>query len=136
MEILIIAILLAIPLLAAFVILSRIERKRTGLDREFVKRKWQKIQQYLDEGEAGQSVAVTEADKLLDYCLEKLQFGGEVMADRLRSAKPSIRNYEAVWQAHKLRNKIAHESDYLIKKSDAKHAVRTYRSALKSLGAL
>lgn len=136
MDILITAILLAIPLMIIFFVLSRFERKRTGLDREFVKKKWQKILQYLEEGEAGQSVAVTEADKLLDYCLEKLQFGGEVMADRLRSAQPSIKNYEAVWQAHKLRNRIAHESDYLIKKSEAKRAVRTYRVALKSLGAL
>lgn len=136
MDILVTAVALAIPLLLVFIFLSKYERKRTGLDREFVRTKWQKITYYLDEGEAGQSLAVTEADKLLDYVLQKLQFSGEVMADRLRSAQPSIVNYDSVWQAHKLRNQIVHETEYTVKKSEAKRAIQIYRKALKGLGAL
>jgi len=42
----------------------------------------------------------------------------------------------AVWYAHKLRNQIAHEHGFKIDYAQAKHALSTYRQALKDLGAI
>jgi len=43
---------------------------------------------------------------------------------------------EAVWQAHKLRNHLAHEVGFEITPSHAREAIAAYQRALKDLGAL
>lgn len=57
--------------------------------------------------------AVMEADKLVDRALKLKGFQGDSFADRLRDAERSVdRNvYQNIWQGHKVRNRIAHESE-------------------------
>ena len=50
---------------------------------------------------------VLEAEKILDQALKILGFSGS-MADKLRVAGPRFSDVQKVWDAHKLRNKIAH----------------------------
>lgn len=56
--------------------------------------------------------AVIEADKLVDYLLKAKGYPGETFADRLKAAKAytEIHLYNSVWQGHKVRNLITHES--------------------------
>ncbi|OQA03908.1 MAG: hypothetical protein BWY68_00600 [bacterium ADurb.Bin400] len=56
--------------------------------------------------------AVFEADKLVDFALKKQGFAGNNMGERLRSAASSVERglYHNLWQGHKLRNELAHES--------------------------
>lgn len=67
--------------------------------------------------------AVIEADKLVDFVLKAKGYSGETFADRLRSAEKYIdRNqYQSIWDAHKIRNQIAHDDSKidpeLLKKS-------------------
>lgn len=52
-----------------------------------------------------------EADKLLDYVLQKRGYAGNTMGDRLKNAKKTYdRNtYNDLWNAHKMRNTLVHE---------------------------
>lgn len=70
--------------------------------------------------------AVIEADKLVDFILKKRGFAGETFADRLRSAEKKIdqANYQNLWNAHKVRNQIAHD-DVEISKGQLIKAIRT-----------
>lgn len=56
--------------------------------------------------------AVMEADKLVDYMMKAQGRRGETFADRLRDSQQflSPETYNEVWQGHKVRNQIAHES--------------------------
>ncbi len=56
--------------------------------------------------------AVIEADKLIDYVLRAKGYSGQSFSDRLRAAQPYIEPqfYNAIWQGHKVRNLIAHET--------------------------
>ena len=82
-------------------------------------------------------VAIIEADQALDNAMRNAGVLGTNLGDRLKKVKPSqLPNIEDVWQAHKLRNRIAHEGDMVIKRDVAERALTVYREALESLGAL
>jgi len=68
--------------------------------------------------------AVMEADKLADFVLKAKGFQGETFADRLRSAQSFLSSslYNQLWQGHKVRNQIAHESELTIMNSELREA--------------
>lgn len=57
--------------------------------------------------------AVIEADKLVDFVLKKKGYSGETFADRLRNAEKYIDHatYQKLWDAHKIRNAVAHSQE-------------------------
>jgi len=79
---------------------------------------------------------VIEADKLLDRALNELGIPGKTMGDRLKRSGDKFSNLDAVWKAHKLRNTVAHESDFDISYKQAASALLAYKQALKDLGAI
>jgi hypothetical protein len=132
-------IALAIVLLFAVVLFAGIgtlNKKRSGLDHAYYQKQWQMIQGYKNNGGAGLQLAVLEADKLLDHALKHRGYAGQTMGDRLKSARGSFMNNDAVWQAHKLRNRLAHEQNVPINSLTVDQALRGLKAALKDLGAL
>jgi len=69
--------------------------------------------------------AVIEADKLVDFILKKKGYNGETFADRLRNAEKDINKnlYQNLWNAHKVRNQIAHD-EIKIEISKIKNVIR------------
>ena len=128
-------VLLAVVAAALLVVITLINRTTSGLDRKHFQQRWQKIEKIMQTPDVGLQLAVIDADKLLDQALKQTRTPGETMGERLRSARGRIKNYQAVWDAHKLRNRLVHE-DVKLKKSQARTAVGAFKSALKQLGAL
>lgn len=81
-------------------------------------------------------ITIINADKLLDEALRCRGVRGETMGERLKSAKTLLSDLDGTWKAHKLRNQIAHESDAKISYEQAAAALRSFRRALKDLGAI
>ena len=82
-------------------------------------------------------LAVIEADKLLDNMLDSAGYPGKTMGERLKAVnKGQISNLDDVWRAHKVRNKIVHDTDYSITQDEAKWCVETIKDALRSLDML
>lgn len=88
----------------------------------------------LSNDENSQQLSVVHADKLLDEALKGLGFKGETMAERLIAAKNNLKHRDAVWSAHKLRNKIVHESAFRPSDKNIKQALRAYQVTFKDLG--
>ena len=88
------------------------------------------------ENELSFNAAVVEADKLLDKALMEIGIPGKTMGERLKRSGDKFTQLNAVWYAHKLRNQIAHERKFQLDYNKAKHALKTYRQALKDLGAI
>jgi hypothetical protein len=84
----------------------------------------------------GMVLAIVDADKLLDQALKKHHFKGKTMGERLVSAQRMISDNDAVWYAHKLRNRLVHEPNVRLKKKEAQIALAGFRQCLKDLGAL
>ncbi len=78
-------------------------------------------------------IAIIEADNMLDELTKDLGFVGETLGERLKNAPAShFKNLDNAWQAHKVRNKIAHEgSDYEISYRDAKKAIELYEMVFR-----
>ncbi len=138
-------IILGVALLTLMVVSqSRPNRKRSAngsqsagsLDKEFVARKWETIEQLLTQGGSGMRDAVSEADKLLDYALKHSGVRGDTMGERLKNAGNRFSDINAIWSAHKVRNALAHEADFDLVPSQAKEAISNFRAGLKDLGAL
>ncbi len=110
---------------------------RTGvMDREFVARKWADIELMVAGRGGSLRDAVSEADKLLDYALKHSGVSGATMGERLKNSRGRFSNLDEIWNAHKLRNALAHEADFDLVATQAKQAVDQLKQGLKDLGAL
>jgi len=100
--------------------------------------KWTSIEQFSNsENPSDWKIAVIEADKLLDDTLQKAGAVGEGMGDRLKNFDPKSTAWlNDAWEAHKIRNRIAHEGEFELNKHDTKKALARYESALRALGAI
>ena len=81
-------------------------------------------------------LTIINSDKLLDKAMIEMGIPGKTMGDRLKRVGDRFTQLDAVWRAHKLRNMIAHESDFELSYRQAAHALSIYKQALKDLGAI
>lgn len=131
----ILMVFLAIVVIAGLVLLvgmGQFTRRRSGLDNKYYRDRWSKIEQVQKMGEPGWQVAIIQADKLLDRALKERGFAGETMGERLKSAHAG----DKIWAAHKVRNRIAHESDVKLNAIVVNQALRGFKQGLKNVGAL
>ncbi len=96
---------------------------------------WQKLFDKIQiEDESSFKMAIIEADQILDSLLIKKGFKGADMGERLKQVTANqIPNLDAVWQAHKLRNRIAHESNVKLTQQQARQALEIYQRAVQDL---
>jgi hypothetical protein len=115
---------------------SRLNRSRKPrLDYEYFQHQWMELLARVKTPE-GMVLAIVDADKLLDEALKKRHFKGKTMGERLVAAQRMISDNDAVWYAHKLRNRLVHEPNVRLKKKEAQSALAGFRQGLKDLGAL
>jgi hypothetical protein len=81
-------------------------------------------------------LAVLNADKLVDQALRESGISGETMGDRLKNSSTKFSDLNGLWEAHKLRNRIAHEPDVSVTYDEARRALGSFKKALKELGAI
>lgn len=112
-------------------------RKFESYDREAMRDRWNEIEKMLDaKGEMQLKIAILEADKLLDHALKSLSFPGNTLGERLKFASYKYPKIRQVWWAHKVRNQLAHEASYYLDKTIARKAIKSFRRALETLGAI
>lgn len=100
--------------------------------------RWDEIQRHLNSTkEAEWKFAVIEADSLVDYILKSGGYPGDTMGERLKNIdKTQIVTLDGLWEAHKIRNRLAHDPNYFLRYGEAKRAVQLYEKTLKELNAL
>lgn len=85
-------------------------------------------------GQAGYPMAIIEADIMLEEIMGRLGFLGKNLAERLRSTSPGeLAGLNDIWEAHKLRNRIAHEPDFRPSREETTRALGAYKKALQDL---
>lgn len=101
---------------------------------------WQVVLDHINsENPAEWKLAILEADNMLDEILEDQGYFGETVAEKLKAMTPSrIASYDDVWDAHKVRNQIAHGGaiDMELTKKTARDTVTKFGNAFKDLGYL
>ncbi|MBP9816037.1 hypothetical protein KBD09_02255 [Candidatus Woesebacteria bacterium] len=83
--------------------------------REMIEKKLSNIDLLVQEGRENDiRTALIQIDAVLDAVLQQKRIPGSTLGERLKNARDQFdrSTYNAVWEAHKLRNKIVHEIDY------------------------
>lgn len=139
-------VLMLIGLAFAFLIFRAVSRlvkrllageRLEGMDRKAIQARWAEVERAVEAGgEMHLKIAVMEADKLLDHALKAMAMPGTTLGERLKYAAykyPKIRN---VWNAHRLRNSLAHEASFYLDPGMARRAVKDFKDALRTLNLL
>lgn len=98
---------------------------------------WNDILRHIESTREGEwKFAVIEADTLVDNVL-KNYFSGDTMGERLMNIdKTKLLSIDNVWEAHKIRNRLAHDPNYFLRHAEAFRAIKLFESALQELGVI
>lgn len=91
--------------------------------------KWERVLTHINStNQSDWKLAILECDIMLSDLLEKMGYMQESISEKLKSIEPSdFTSIESAWEAHKIRNQIAHEgSDFLINDREAKRVIGLY----------
>lgn len=94
------------------------------------------IQGYMSsQSEALWRIGIMEADNVLLEVLTEKGYQGDGVGEKLKNA--SFKTIDLAWDAHKIRNRIAHEgSDFELTEREAKRGFMLYESVLRDLKAI
>lgn len=96
--------------------------------------KWPRVVAHVhSDRESDWRLAILEADIMLDEMLEGMGYRGETLADKLKAIEPSdFLTLDKAWEAHKIRNTIAHEgSDFMLTQREAKRVIGLFADVFK-----
>lgn len=80
------------------------------------------------------NLAVIQADAVFDSVLKDMGLAGETMGERLQLLDVAkLNSLNDVWEAHKMRNRIAHETDLALSHEEASRAVSLFEKGLREL---
>ncbi len=117
-----------VDFLASFVVaIDPTEEKR---------QEWQDIVDHIDtDNEAQWKLALIDADKILENLLRTTGYGGAGIGEMLKTAETQggLRSLQDAWEAHKVRNRIAHETGFVLTKREAKRAIELYKNVFEEL---
>ncbi len=90
--------------------------------------RWQKILDNVNsDNQNNWKVAILDADILLSDVLGEQGYFGETVADKLKDAQGSgLSTLQSAWEAHKVRNTVAHTAEYVISQHEARRAISLY----------
>lgn len=121
----------------AVLLLILFKPKKKGLSSSEFQKYWTKIKILANSENIFEvKQAVMEADKLLDRVL-KARTNGNNLGERLRNAKGIFKNnssYQQLWEAHKIRNRLAHEVDFEVSKETCRQIIQKFAQGFRELG--
>lgn len=103
--------------------------------REIIYGKWNKLLERIKSGdERDLRLAIIEADGLVDEILKEHGHPGQDMGERMKSIHPSeFENINELWEAHKIRNQLVHETDFHLQIDEYKKIISIYHRVLEEL---
>lgn len=93
-------------------------------------KRWEMVQTRLNSFSEGDwRLAIIEADIILNDMLAKMGYEGDSVAERLKRAdKSSFDTIDLAWEAHKFRNRVAHEgASFHMTHEEAKHIIARFK---------
>jgi len=111
---------------------DRVETKTVVAD--YARDRWAKVIAHVNSENPGDwKLAILEADIILDEMLDKQGYHGDSIGDKMKKVEKSDFNtIENAWEAHKIRNQIAHEgSEFVITQREAKRVIDLFRSVFE-----
>jgi len=102
-----------------------------GMEETLKNPRWERIETLVSTENPGDwRVAILEADIMLEELLEAMGYKGEGIGERLKQIEVSDFNtLDKAWEAHKIRNQIAHEgADFNLTEREARRVIDLFRA--------
>lgn len=99
--------------------------------------RWARVMEHATSGDEHQwRLAILEADIMLNELLDLKGFKGETMAEKMKRVNPSdFHSIDDAWEAHKVRNKVAHEgSESPLTEREKNRVIGLYKRVFEEFG--
>lgn len=99
--------------------------------------KWERVMKYANSGDASDwRLAIIEADVMLEEMLHAIGYVGESVGEILKSVdKSEFLTIEDAWQAHKVRNAVAHSGgDFPLNERETRRVIALFEKVFKEFG--
>ncbi len=99
--------------------------------------RWREVMRHIEADDANSwRQAIMEADIMLDDVVTNLGYTGDGVGEKMKQiARSDVNTIDDAWEAHKVRNRIAHDgSDFNISHRDARRVINLYEGVFKELG--
>lgn len=96
--------------------------------------RWERILSLVSSENPGDwRAAIIDADVMLDELMRGMSYHGDSLGDMLKSVEKSdFQTLDLAWEAHKVRNRIAHHgSDFILTHREAKRIIDLYRQVFQ-----
>lgn len=96
--------------------------------------KWERVLTHMESSnENDWRLAVIEADIMLSELLDVMHLSGDTIGDKLKAVEKSdFTTLDQAWEAHKVRNQIAHDGqDFHLSQREAKRVIGMYEAVFK-----
>ncbi len=96
--------------------------------------KWEQIQMHLNSKNPSEwRVAIIEADIMLDDLLKSIGYHGDTVGEKLKAVEKSdFTTVESAWEAHKVRNQIAHlGAGFQINEREVKRVIGLFEAVFR-----
>ncbi len=99
--------------------------------------RWRRVLEHAESPDEHKwRLAILEADIMLNELLDLQGYKGETIAEKMKLVSRS--NFNAIddaWEAHKVRNKVAHEGvEFHISEREKNHVINLYQRVFKEFG--
>lgn len=117
---------------------QEMESGASGANQEIVENpmiaKWKQIVAHSEsQVPSDWRLCIIEADIILEDLLGTLNLPGDTIGDKLKAVEKSdFLTLDSAWEAHKVRNQIAHEgSNFLLNQREARRVISLYEAVFK-----
>lgn len=97
-------------------------------------KRWESVMRLIESNsQSDWRQAIMEADIILDELLNKMEYHGESIGEKLkRVEKADFDTLDDAWEAHKVRNSIAHEGSAMeLSQYEAKRVINLYKKVFE-----
>ena len=116
---------------------QREEKAKAGESTVSKNAKWNQVLTLLfSQSPSDWKLSVIEADAILEDLLDSMGYRGETLGDKLKTGGLSgFKLLNSAWDAHNVRNKIAHEgSAFELSQREAKRVIALYEQVFREYG--
>lgn len=94
---------------------------------------WERVRTHIEsQNESDWRLAVIEADIMLSELVDTMGVTGDSLGDKLKQIEKSdFVTLDSAWEAHKVRNQIAHDASYILTQREAKRVIALYEEVFK-----
>jgi hypothetical protein len=94
---------------------------------------WERVLMHVQSvNESDWRLAVIEADIMLSTLLDTMNLPGDSIGEKLKAVEKSdFTTLDLAWDAHKIRNQIAHDGSFVLTQREAKRAIDMFEAVFK-----